>query len=264
MKKLVLIFLTLTCVGCNKQTDKTKDVNYNENQNKVEIINYNYLGNDLSQVFIHNQEENLGIFGDDNYRFYIIFDSVIKKNDSLYQVIGRTNFKNNLNNFEGFIKIDSLVKFNLSENELNEIEFAKEQGDVDFLNRYKYEKFKLVGNYQFNESKDEKGSGVYIGKFESFVFLKDNKLIYDDIELSNNDSYYNNHFTGIWKSNMTGIEKINCWANFRIPCSKGLDIGSAEFVPSEKFLIKGWGNYYKARVLGDKKAIEIENLIFER
>jgi hypothetical protein len=263
MKFIILLFITLTCIGCNSQTNEKQEIKSKEMQNNKAQNNENDLSNDFSSIWKYHQEENLGILGDDNYRFNIVFDEINKETNVEYKVNGRVKFKNNLNHFQGVIKIDSLVKISLSENELKHLEFAKKNNDEEYVNRYKYEKFKLMGQYQFNENKDEKSSGVYTGKFETFVYKKNNVLLYDDIDLSINDSYYNNHFTGIWKSNLTGKEKTNCWANFRIPCSKGLDIGSAEFSPSNEYSQMGWLNYYNAYVLGDEKALEIEKKLWD-
>ena len=51
---------------------------------------------------------------------------------------------------------------------------------------------------------------------------------------------------GFGKAVMGKAEEKCNWGDFRIPDSKTLDIGTAQFYPDEKFHRYGWKNYHLA------------------
>src|SRR5690348_17215575 len=58
--------------------------------------------------------------------------------------------------------------------------------------------------------------------------------------------FQNNQFEGTWTSYKTGnSKKCNC-VDYRLPDSRGLDIGAGEFSPWDKYEEYGWQNYSQA------------------
>nr|WP_294779190.1 hypothetical protein [uncultured Flavobacterium sp.] len=99
----------------------------------------------------------------------------------------------------------------------------------------------LTAVYEFIEDDKQKGSGKFSGKLQSLWYLDKNDLMqYNDIEI-HSDKYFNNAFTGIWKSNNSGKEKICNWGDYRVPnVNCDFDIGVGELSVSEKYQKNGW------------------------
>jgi hypothetical protein len=89
---------------------------------------------------------------------------------------------------------------------------------------------------------------------------KRNTIYYSTLE-DNADSYCNNQCTGSWKSYKTGAVKKCNWGDYRIPDSKGLDIGAGVFYVDDKYIKFGWKSYrdtYSVNSPVSKSTLEIE------
>ena len=179
-----------------------------------------------NDTIIVERPEPIGYFGDNYQRFSIHFISVIKDpgNSLIYHVYGKTRVKSNICSFQGTINIIGSELF--------------AEGDFPPLKQGW-----LKGNYQFYEDPDDKGSGILSGQFQSYYYLdeKDN-FKYDGL-MFGSDGFENNQFEGTWKKYKTNeIKKCN-WGDYRIPDSKALDIGAAEFGPIDKYDEYGWKDF---------------------
>ncbi len=184
---------------------------------------------DVSDLWTLNTPEPLGYIGENYQRFFIHFISAIKNpNNRLeYFVYGKTRVKNNICSFQGTIKITKCITY--EETDVPDIK----QGSV-------------IGEYEFFENPDEKGTGTLKGKFLSdFMIDKNGKFKYDDLMLSA-DGFENNQFEGVWISYQIKSSKKCNWGDYRIPDSGDLDRGVAEFGPNFKYADYGWENYQQA------------------
>ncbi len=180
--------------------------------------------------------EPIGFIGEDYQRFYIHYTSVERDsvNPSKYHVTGKTKVKNNVCDFEGLLNITQ----------------TKNYTEPEIPNWY-YEG-SIKGNYIFREDKNQYGTGVFKGEFESFFWIDSSGLLkYNTLWLVA-DGYTNNQFEGVWQSYRSGKVKKCNWGDCRIPDSKKLDDGAGEFCPNEKYIKNGWENYIE-EVYGDKE-----------
>ena len=117
----------------------------------------------------------------------------------------------------------------------------------------------LVGKiYMKSETKNKRCCGEIEGNLETYIYIDSlNNINYDEL-LYFADGYYNNQFKGKIKFDREKKYKKFNWGHFRIPESKGLDTGSSEFIPDEKYLNNGWKEYYDCYVLEDTSACLIE------
>jgi hypothetical protein len=112
--------------------------------------------------------------------------------------------------------------------------------DDEYKNKGIKGEFMILADYNFFENKDQPHSGAFKGVCESDFYLSgNNKILYDDIEIDS-DGYTNNQFIGAWTDYKNNSTKRCNWADFRVPNSGDLDIGSGEFSPNEKYLKFGW------------------------
>ena len=65
-------------------------------------------------------------------------------------------------------------------------------------------------------------------------------LVIDEVD-SVSDGYNNNQYEGTWS--LSGKSKIANWGELRMPASRGLDCGAAEFGPCSEYEDKGWTGY---------------------
>ncbi|MBR6174274.1 MAG: hypothetical protein IKQ52_01630, partial [Bacteroidales bacterium] len=101
---------------------------------------------------------------------------------------------------------------------------------------------KLCGHYQFDED-EFSGGGVLTGKMWIGFAKINGRFYYDAFKLGLADGYSNCQYEGVWTSKgLTRMEKCN-WGDFRIPDSRGLGSGEAEFIPRDSCLDRGWRIY---------------------
>ena len=175
------------------------------------------------KAFVPRWFEPIGFRGNDFQRFYIHYDSVYHKGNGVYEVVGRTRYRDTIRLFSGTLTLDSL--------RLNNEEYLPKYGEFG----------SLYGHYQYEED-EFSGGGVLSGKMR-IDFAKVNGRYYYDAFMLIADGYDNNQYEGNWSSrNLSRMEKCN-WGDFRIPDSKGLGSGEAEFIPRDSCLDRGWHIY---------------------
>ena len=199
-------------------------------------------GNQLNELRQHNfsniwnktaNEYIYGIIGEDHQRIRIKFLSINKnvENQNEYYVSGKSMVKDIVCDFFGTITLQIV-------NEVKELHFGV---DDEYQNKGIKKQGILIAEYNFEQNAQQKDSGVFKGKLYSKWYLdKNDEIKYDDIQ-SISDSYCNNAFIGVWKSNSTGKEKICNWGDWRVPnANQDFDIGAGEFSVSEKYWNRGW------------------------
>ena len=176
------------------------------------------------KAFVPRWFEPFGYRGRDFQRFYIHYDSVRFKGNGVYDVYGRTRYRDTIRLFSGIITLDSM--------RLYQAEYQPSTGEFG----------SLYGHYQFDED-EFSGGGVLSGKM-SVEFAKINgRFYYDAVMFECADGYDNRQYEGVWTSkDLTRMEKCN-WGDFRIPDSRGLDIGVGEFSPVDEYSDRGWHVY---------------------
>jgi hypothetical protein len=184
--------------------------------------------------------EPLGFIGENFQRFFIHYTSVTKSIDTpyLYYVTGKTRVKNSICSFKGQIYIQKAVINN----------------DPDFKQFKVGDVTCLVTLY---EDSTQYGSGVIKGELISGFYIDKKGKIYYDALFFGGDGFANNCCTAIWTSYKTGKSKKCNWGDYRIPESKGLDIGAGEFHVAEQYIKNGWENYRMAWV-GDPDTPEVK------
>lgn len=175
----------------------------------------------------------LGFIDTDYQRFYIHISSIVRsKTDPFnYIVKGKTKVKNNICNFDGTFRM---------------IEAGPNNTNIDdatkWLSGY------IICSVLINENKREAESGSISGKLETdFVIDGKGNIQYDALNLVAN-GYSNNQFEGTWTSYTTGKTKKCNWGDGRIPDSGKLDVGAGQFVPNEKYLDRGWRDYFYMQI----------------
>ena len=175
------------------------------------------------KAFVPRWFEPIGFRGNDCQRFYIHYDSVYHKGNGVYEVVGRTRYRDTIRLFSGMLTLDSL--------RLNNEEYLPKYGEFG----------SLYGHYQYEED-EFSGGGVLSGKMR-IDFAKVNGRYYYDAFALIADGYENNQYEGVWSlKNLSRMEKCN-WGDFWIPDSRGLGSGEAEFIPRDSCLDRGWRIY---------------------
>ncbi len=237
---LLPIFILLSNFVIGQQTQewlsRIENPEYKDDILNKENLKSIYLKYDFSTLIIPKQEF-LGYIGNNFRRIKIYFTSVCKDTSSPenYKVEGLSIVVNNVSSFIGKINIEQVREYKSMHYGLDDI--------------YKNAGFKsqgiIIGKYEFKEKNDNKHSGVFSGVMTLNWYLDKFEIIhYDHIECFS-DRYRNNQYVGIWKDYNNGSEKVCNWGEYRIPFSGDLDIGAAEFSPSEKYYKMGWEDLKK-------------------
>ena len=191
-----------------------------------------------------------GFIGANYQRLRIIIISAVKNkgNPAIYNIIGKSNVKNNICEFSGTIKISQINVFQKMHLGVDDV--YKNKGII-------YQGI-LIADYQFKEDSSQVNSGLFDGTLTSWWYVdKNGKVQYDDIE-SISDTYNNNQFVGTWTSFRNDLKKVCNWGDWRIPFSGDLDIGVGEFSPDDKYLQYGWQTYRDAYIYNNQQARQIE------
>lgn len=174
-----------------------------------------------------------GIIGEEHQRIRIKILTVIKciDNPNEYYVIGKSNVKENICDFQGKI----IIK------EIKEVKEFIYGIDNEYENKGIKSQGVLIAEYIFEENKNQQHSGTFTGQFYSKWYENaENKIVYDDIQKMS-DWYFNNAFIGYWEDYQKNYKKKCNWADYRVPkANKDFDIGAAEFNVSQKYIDKGW------------------------
>ncbi|MDO3626189.1 hypothetical protein [Mucilaginibacter sp. BT774] len=195
---------------------------------KSDLIKY-----DFSKLLLHTDNSMVYGFIGDNYQRMRVKIIRVKKDSLLpdtYHVYGESMVKNNIDEFNGTLKISNI-------RQLKSMSFGV---DDEYKNKGIKGEYVIIADYNFFENKDQSHSGAFNGVLESDFYLdKNHKVHYDDIEM-NSDGYTNNQFVGQWIDYKSNLAKRCNWGDFRVPNSGDLDIGAGEFSPNDKYLKFGW------------------------
>lgn len=170
--------------------------------------------------------EILGYLGTDFQRFQIHFTSIIKNQENPYQYFayGKTMVKGLICTFQGTVTIKDAGLF-----EAIEIPNTK-QG---------FASCEVV----LYEDQKQSSTGMIKGKLESHFLIDQKGRFRYDAVMFVADGFSNNKFIGTWTSYKTNVSKKCNWGDYRIPQSKGFDVGAGEFSVDQKYIKNGWENY---------------------
>ncbi|MCO5934439.1 hypothetical protein NAF17_02710 [Mucilaginibacter sp. RB4R14] len=249
MKKLLfLIIVSLQFITAFAQTEAEKFRNGKLNnpclspiELKSTLIHYDY-----SKLFIvTNNAFVYGFIGNSFQRIRIKIISVTKDKflPDTYNLYGKSMVKTNIDEFRGTLKITNIHKYKQTSYGVDD-ELKGKGIKGEYL---------LIGAYNFAEPTKQEHAGVFKGIFSSGFYIDKNNVVnYDDID-KNADGYSNNEFVGQWISHNNKLTKRCNWSDFRIPNSQGLDEGTGEFSPNNKYISAGWQSLRDA--YHDKSAI---------
>ena len=248
MKYLTIIFLFIS-IGLSAQQDGMFLSNFLlEDELKKENFLKKYKTTDFSDLWTQTANYRIkGMIGLNHQRIRIALIS-ISQNPKVpleYSVIGKSKVKNNICDFKGTIRIDSVL-------EVSQMHYG-----VDDM--YKDSSIVAQGvvfaTYEFKESPNQNHSGVFNGHLMTKWYINSKgELKYDNIQ-SMSDGFMYNTYVGTWTPYGSNKSKVCNWADYRIPYSaQDFDIGAAEFSPSEKYYKFGWEQYQKAWLYGDENA----------
>ncbi|MGX7666711.1 hypothetical protein [Flavobacterium pedocola] len=193
----------------------------------------------FSGLWLKTDNQNIyGVIGKNNRRLLIKFISIKKNelNSQEYYIVGKSSVNGNNCDFKGMITLQ----------EIKEVKNAGFGVDNEYQGKIKNQ-YLLTAEYVFYEIRGQKNAGAFKGKLETkFYTDNDNSIKYNDIGIAA-DGYFNNGFTGTWKSYAANkILKCN-WGDYRVPNSDcDFDIGAGEFSVSEKYQMNGWQKKPKA------------------
>jgi len=248
MNRITVILLLLSQISFAQTMDRI-EWNFPGNE-ELKRQNYITVYNqfDFSKIWTLTENNSvLGIIGKEHQRLKIKIISVKKNanNANEYFISGKSSVKGTICDFSGTINLTEIK-------EVKEFHFGVDEEYAD--NGIKSQGI-LYADYEFKENLEQEHSGVFKGKlYSKWCLNSKNQIEYDQIEFRS-DGYLNNAFVGIWKSYVSGKEKICNWADYRVPITnRDFDIGVGEFSPSEKYDEKGWGVYQKAWLYGDEIA----------
>jgi len=178
---------------------------------------------DYSSIWLSKQDDFIGYIGDNYQRFRIRFLTIEQnENDkSVYSIRGKTMVKNIICDFTGEIQVKEVRIFKTNPRR----------------------KAVIRAEYSLAEDPSQNHSGIFKGKLTSYVYWKDEKVLFDDLGWGRSDPYHNNQFEGKWSDYKTGKSKKCNWGIARIPNSRELDMGAAEFSPDPLFDENGWDTY---------------------
>lgn len=182
--------------------------------------------------------EPLGFKGHGHQRFQIHFETVTRQDSLTYLVSGKTRCRGEVLPFEGTIVVDSVNAFDPADND----EYAGcNLSEVGIITAH-YELESYEGSVE--NSKHCKTAEI-CGNASYGYFIYDGQIYYDALMLVA-DGYCNNQYEGVWVDAATNDSVVCNWGDFRIPSSGSLDIGCAEFIPSDsaqKYF--GWDDFAK-------------------
>jgi hypothetical protein len=240
MKKIIVLLIILSSSAAyGNQTDEW--IKYLENppwsSDELKHKNYKsqYLHYDFSQLLVPRSEF-LGYIDPNFKRIKIHFKSISKSKPDTYHVKGTSETGSNICDFEGQIVIKEIREF-------KELHLGS---DDEFKSAGFKAQGLLLGAYNFKENPNQKQSGIFEGIVTLYWLVDNNNRIqYDDIELSFSDNYNNNQYVGTWHKYGSHIKKTCNWGEYRIPFSGDLDIGAGEFGVDPKYYNQGWEEFKK-------------------
>lgn len=222
---ILLIGLLISVQIFGQENNETDFLSEIKKQDVSDLFTLDKFNIENDTVVVERQQP-LGYIGNNFQRFHIRFISVIKNpsNPTEYLVYGKSKVKNNICSFQGKLTIDKSKLYAASEYP------GLKEGYIN-------------GTYEFYEDPDQRGTGIFKGRFMTYFYLNEkNELKYDAL-MWGADGYENNQFEGTWTSYKSSDSKKCNWGDYRIPDSGDLDIGAGEFGPDEKYKDFGWDTY---------------------
>jgi len=172
----------------------------NGNELDGENVDSQYSKLDFSKLWTNTVNYQVkGIIGDNHQRIKIAFTLIEQSTDDvlLYHVSGKSKVKNNICDFYGSIKIDSI-------REVSNSQFGVDNEKVNSVAI----RGVLFASYHFYETKNQQHSGVFAGKLMTRWYInKIGELSYDDLD-SIADGYVNNAFVGSWSLHGSDDKRI--------------------------------------------------------
>lgn len=250
----ILLFFLFALSVCGQSVDQAakweKEIlaqkGLSNKEYKADILKY-----DFAPLFVYTDNSSVfGFIGDNYQRIRIKIISAKKDitNPDKYAIYGKSMRSDNVIEFNGTITITKARVYTQMhwgmDDEYKE-KGIKKQGII-------------IAAYKLQEDPKEADNGTFEGLLlTSWYIDRNDELKYDDIEYES-DSYSNNQFVGIWRSNDDSI-KLTCnWGDHRIPLSGDLDGGAGEFSPIDKFLQYGWQTYRDAYINNNEFARQEE------
>lgn len=206
----------------NKETDFLSEIKKQDISDLFSLDKFN-IENDTVVV---ERQQPLGYIGNNFQRLHIRFISVIKNPSypTEYLVYGKSKVINNICSFQGKLTIEKSKLYASNEYPgLNE----------GYVN----------GTYEFYEDPDQKGTGIFKGRFITYFYLNEKNVFKYNALMWGADGYENNQFEGTWTNYKSEDSKKCNWGDYRIPDSKNLDCGVGEFSVSDKYVSNGWIGY---------------------
>ena len=214
-----------------------------------------FLHNSLQKLFTKSDNSTVYGFIGDNYQRLRIKIISVKQSEvaNRYTVYGKSMVRSNTCEFHGAINITNIRKYKLISNGADDM----------YKNAGLKGQFIIIGDFVFDENKEQNHSGIFKGVFATRFYIdKHGNIKYDDID-SVSDSFTNNRFVGTWTEYGSKTTKRANWGDFGIPNSGDLDIGAGDFSPADKYLKYGWQSLRdmtSQKSPGYKKAKEIEEI----
>lgn len=249
MHRLFVFFLLLSQFASAQNNEGFDPLSWPGNVKPDNLIRQ-YSGCDFSPLWLVTPNQHvLGIIGKENQRIRVKLLTVTRdeKDPLLYNVTGKSSVMGNICDFSGTIRIK----------EIKEIAGPdSETGNINGKGSVKSSGI-LYGVYEFSEVPTQFHVGIFSGKLASIWYLDTSGTVrYNKLA---QDGYYNNFFTGTWKSYKGNDERICVWADYNIPVENSdLNKNSSGFMPAAKYQKRGWQNYVKAYRDKDKDALQEE------
>ena len=245
---LICLFLFNTMLLAQNNADVDgfmKLFEENEMLSKEDLL-YDQIGLNFSELWLDAENNRLGFKGNNFSRLSLKFLMVQKNYNktNCYFVYGQMKMDTLKYRLLGEIEILKIRK-ELDKDLKVKLNEAKEDGDKELFENLSCPAYQILGRYYLCQDEKLMNSGEFKGVFVSKYFVKNGKVLYNDLNLES-DSYCNNQFVGTFREYKTPKEVVSNWGDYRIPYSGDLDIGSGEFSVNPIYLKNGWQNYMRA------------------
>jgi hypothetical protein len=226
MKKILTCFLLIvSALGHGQDINTTNFIEQIKDYDISSLLILDKFEIENDTVSMKRQEP-LGYIGANYPRLHVHFISAIQNpnNKLQYFIYGKTKVKKNICEFQGTITINESRTY--------------DEGDIPTL-KQGYVK----GQYEFFENPNQKHTGKLKGNFQSNFYIDEKGALKYDALMFVSDGFKNNQFEGIWTNYKSGVSKKCNWGDYRIPDSRGFDIGTGEFNVDKEYVEFGWESY---------------------
>ena len=238
---LLLLSVAFLTHGQDIQSEDTRKIDWQKE----------FAKRDFSGLWLN--EDNtivVGFCGENYERARVKLISVTKDRGTgnRYYVYGKTKVGGDVCTFRGTMVIRDIAEYNQMEYGVDD-----EHKDNGMKGQYRME-----GDYVFYEDSTALHTGKLYGRFTTNFYIdKEGRIKYMDID-DYTDGFNNNQFEGKWVGYQSKVTKTFNWGDYRIPASRGFDIGAGEFSPDAKYLQCGWKSYADAYTHNDSAALKAE------